>query len=240
MSDKKICGAKTRSGKPCQNTILGSNGRCRLHGGTNNGAGKGNKNALKHGIYSRIYNPKDLDEATDMQGSVATELAIARMQLANLLQIKMLQGETPQLDELVDETLADGQDEETEYAEKAREADRCGENFDRELWEDTKAIRQESEPLKRKRVYRRRDFDNEFVRLTNLIAKLEVVELDIDKRRNELRKEKEIEQANKRNEIKSLSAEQMASKLAGVFGLARQRQKIAEAEQALKAEQGLE
>lgn len=28
------------------------NGRCRMHGGTNPGAPKGNKNALKHGLYT--------------------------------------------------------------------------------------------------------------------------------------------------------------------------------------------
>jgi uncharacterized protein YjcR len=29
-----------------------ANGRCRMHGGTNPGAPKGNRNALKHGRYS--------------------------------------------------------------------------------------------------------------------------------------------------------------------------------------------
>ncbi len=227
MSDKQICGAKTRSGTPCQNKPL-KNGRCRLHGGLSTGSPKGSRNALKHGIYSRIFDPKDLDAAADMQGSIATELAIARMQLANLLQIQLLQGETPQLDELVDETLADGQDEEIEKAEKAREADQCGEPFDDEIWEDTKAIRQESEPLKRKRVYRRRDFGNEYVRLTNLIARLEVVELDIAKRKNEMRKEKELEQATKDSNAKKLNPEQIASKLAGVLGLAKERRQMAE------------
>ncbi len=28
------------------------NGRCRMHGGTNPGAPKGNQNALKHGLYT--------------------------------------------------------------------------------------------------------------------------------------------------------------------------------------------
>lgn len=239
MSDKQICGAKTRNGTKCQNKPL-ENGRCRMHGGNNKGSPKGNRNALKHGIYSRIFDPKELDNAAAMQGNIETELAIARMQLANLLQIQMLQGDAPQLDELVDETLADGQDEETEKAEKMRETHRCGEPFDDDTWEDTKSIRQESEPLKRKRVYRRRDFANEYVRLTNLIARLEVVQLDIDKRKNEMRKDKEAEQAAKQANVKQLNPEQIASKLAGVLGIARQRQKIREAEQALKAEQGLE
>jgi hypothetical protein len=28
------------------------NGRCRMHGGTNPGAPKGNRNSLKHGLYT--------------------------------------------------------------------------------------------------------------------------------------------------------------------------------------------
>lgn len=227
MADKKqICGAKTRGGGTCQKAPM-PNGRCRMHGGLA-GAPKGNKNALKHGIYSRVYHNIDMDEAANMQGSIAMELAIARIQLANLLQVQSLQGDAPQLDELVDETLADGQDEEIEKAEKAREADQCGEPFDDEIWEDTKAIRQESEPLKRKRVYRRRNYGNEYVRLTNLIARLELVQLDIEKRKNEMRKEKELEQATKDSNAKKLNPEQIASKLAGVLGLAKERRQMAE------------
>jgi hypothetical protein len=29
-----------------------TNGRCRMHGGTNPGAPKGNRNAFKHGLYT--------------------------------------------------------------------------------------------------------------------------------------------------------------------------------------------
>lgn len=50
---KNICGAKTRSGKPCLTPPVKGRNRCRMHGGTNNGAPKGNKNAFKHGYYSR-------------------------------------------------------------------------------------------------------------------------------------------------------------------------------------------
>ncbi|WP_368860893.1 HGGxSTG domain-containing protein [Desulforhabdus sp. TSK] len=48
----KKCGAKTRSGGNCKNPAM-KNGRCRLHGGKSTGAPKGNKNAFKHGRYSR-------------------------------------------------------------------------------------------------------------------------------------------------------------------------------------------
>lgn len=43
------CGAKTRSGGPCRNPVVKDKKRCRMHGGTNPGAPKGNRNAYKHG-----------------------------------------------------------------------------------------------------------------------------------------------------------------------------------------------
>ena len=48
----KRCGAKTRQGTSCLNPAM-PNGRCRMHGGKNPGAPKGNRNALKHGRYSQ-------------------------------------------------------------------------------------------------------------------------------------------------------------------------------------------
>lgn len=53
-SDKKTCGAKTRSGEPCKRAPM-ANGRCRLHGGLSTGA------PLKHGRRSK-YLPKGLRE----------------------------------------------------------------------------------------------------------------------------------------------------------------------------------
>ena len=44
----KLCGAKTRKGQSCRTPAM-PNGRCRMHGGTNPGAPKGNRNAWKHG-----------------------------------------------------------------------------------------------------------------------------------------------------------------------------------------------
>ena len=45
------CGARTRSGTPCQSPAM-ANGRCRMHGGKSPGAPRGNSNDLKHGLYS--------------------------------------------------------------------------------------------------------------------------------------------------------------------------------------------
>jgi hypothetical protein len=47
----RICAAKTRAGHPCRTPAM-PNGRCRMHGGTNPGAPKGNRNGWKHGLRS--------------------------------------------------------------------------------------------------------------------------------------------------------------------------------------------
>ena len=53
-STKNICGAKTRSGKPCQTPPVKNKKRCRMHGGAYGSGGQlGNKNAFKHGYYSK-------------------------------------------------------------------------------------------------------------------------------------------------------------------------------------------
>ena len=48
------CGARTRSGKPCRSPAVCGKRRCRMHGGApGSGAPFSNKNALKHGMYTR-------------------------------------------------------------------------------------------------------------------------------------------------------------------------------------------
>ena len=46
------CDAKTRNGTPCQAPAM-TNGRCRMHGGTNPGGPFGNRHALKHGLRTK-------------------------------------------------------------------------------------------------------------------------------------------------------------------------------------------
>jgi hypothetical protein len=54
MRSSRRCGATTRSGKPCRSPAVGWKKRCRMHGGApGSGAPPGNKNALKHGMYTR-------------------------------------------------------------------------------------------------------------------------------------------------------------------------------------------
>jgi len=54
MLSSQRCGAKTRSGKPCRSPAVQGRKRCRMHGGAaGSGAPRGNKNARKHGLYTR-------------------------------------------------------------------------------------------------------------------------------------------------------------------------------------------
>jgi hypothetical protein len=54
MISSPRCGARTRSGKPCRSPAVRGKKRCRMHGGApGSGAPRGNKNAVKHGLYTR-------------------------------------------------------------------------------------------------------------------------------------------------------------------------------------------
>jgi len=52
MQAARRCGAKTRSGAPCASPAVAGAERCRMHGGKGSGAPQGNRNALKHGLYT--------------------------------------------------------------------------------------------------------------------------------------------------------------------------------------------
>jgi len=48
------CGAKTRSGSACSSPAVSGRKRCRMHGGAQgSGAPKANRNAHKHGMFSK-------------------------------------------------------------------------------------------------------------------------------------------------------------------------------------------
>ncbi|WP_172619363.1 HGGxSTG domain-containing protein [Paenibacillus alvei] len=75
--EKIQCGAKTRSGQPCKRKAL-ANGRCRLHGGKSTGPKdatklKGNKNALKHGLYETIWIDTLTEEEQGLYDQVSTD-----------------------------------------------------------------------------------------------------------------------------------------------------------------------
>ena len=48
------CGVRTRSGESCRAPAARGKRRCRMHGGTpGSGAPSGNRNARKHGLFTR-------------------------------------------------------------------------------------------------------------------------------------------------------------------------------------------
>jgi hypothetical protein len=71
------CGAKTRRGAPCLAPAVVGKRRCRMHGGAaGSGAPKGNKNALKHGLYTKeaIAQRRYLRELINHAKQTLTEL----------------------------------------------------------------------------------------------------------------------------------------------------------------------
>lgn len=70
------CGARTRSGSSCRSPAVTGKRRCRMHGGAEGtGAPKGNRNAWKHGEYTK--------EALEMRRKLA---AMVRASLETLLE----------------------------------------------------------------------------------------------------------------------------------------------------------
>jgi len=54
MSERKYCGAKTRSGEPCKKPPMKGKKRCAMHGGKSTGPPKGSKNHLITGEFETI------------------------------------------------------------------------------------------------------------------------------------------------------------------------------------------
>ncbi|MCG9895456.1 MAG: hypothetical protein MH204_08280 [Fimbriimonadaceae bacterium] len=81
---RRICGAKTRSGKPCQKSPCEGSNRCRLHGGKSPGA------PLKSGRYSK-YLPKGLlgafEEAIQGEQDLRDEAAVVEALLTERLRL---------------------------------------------------------------------------------------------------------------------------------------------------------
>ena len=77
MLSSPRCGAKTRSGKPCRSPAVDGKKRCRMHGGApGSGAPRGNKNAVKHGLYTReaIAQRRQLSELVRQSRKLLSEI----------------------------------------------------------------------------------------------------------------------------------------------------------------------
>lgn len=167
MSDKKKCGAKKRDGSPCQAWGSIKNGRCRLHGGTNNGPPKGNRNSVKHGIYSQFFSG---DEKTLLDRSklddLNDEIGLVRVMIQRTLKAQAESNNKPELVELTVDGIPNPDDPDAQK----------------------KAL------ASAERKYKAIDYDQKLDRLTgrltNLLqtrANLEIASLEIDKRQRENR-----------------------------------------------------
>ncbi|WP_369581539.1 HGGxSTG domain-containing protein [Kingella oralis] len=100
----KLCGAKTRSGEPCRSKAM-PNGRCRMHGGTNKGAPKGNKNKVSAGsLYSHYYTDAEklLVDELELE-SIDAELRLCKIRLNRALKLEAEQAaEALELERIVE------------------------------------------------------------------------------------------------------------------------------------------
>lgn len=92
------CGAKTRGGDKCKKHAM-PNGRCRLHGGANNGAPKGSRNAAKPGnIYSAYLTDEENAVLTRLEiGKIEDELRLCRIRLMRALKAETNEPELEQI-----------------------------------------------------------------------------------------------------------------------------------------------
>lgn len=90
-----LCGAKTRSGKPCKNKAM-PNGRCRMHGGKSTGAPpakmKKNNNAKKHGLFAKYLPKETMDIVNDVDSIEPLEILWMniKMQFASIIRSQQI------------------------------------------------------------------------------------------------------------------------------------------------------
>ena len=221
----KICGAKTRSGSKCQHkaghgTDHVGTGKCRLHGGASKGAPKGNKNAQKHGIYSTILSVQELDAARQMQGSIETELAIARIQLMRLLQKQNELGDEPALHEVHELcTFIDDTEPQSLLDKMKKSAKECGEEYDPDGDEDYIVEPEEKERsiTQRRRVFQRRDFQYEITRLISLIAKLELSLLNMQQKQIAITEANKPKEGNNKDDFSNVTDSELDRAILEIF-----------------------
>lgn len=81
-----VCGAKCRSGIPCQTRPVNGKNRCRMHGGNNPGLPKGSKCARKYGIYDVGLTDAEKEIYFEIPlGNLDHEIRMIKVQLARAL-----------------------------------------------------------------------------------------------------------------------------------------------------------
>lgn len=103
------CGATNRKGEPCKRHAVVGARRCKLHGGNNKPAKKGNKHAAKPGSpYSRFMTDDERVIAESLElGDVDDELRLTRIRLMRALQREQEKCDEPELDERTERDVAE-------------------------------------------------------------------------------------------------------------------------------------
>ena len=88
-ADKRKCSAVRRDGQGCRAwAVTGSDpALCSAHAGLNKGAGapRGNRNAMKHGLYVSMMRPEEIaDMEIAATATLAHELALTRIMLRRM------------------------------------------------------------------------------------------------------------------------------------------------------------
>lgn len=176
---KKICGAQTRSKTPCQCTFLCANGRCRMHGGTNRGNPKPNKESVRksrtqYGIYADVGLLDDEYPVYEgIQGKIGTldeELHMARVKLRRAYKAQH------DLENAKDELAAAADDKEkfirVAISHKLLSIDTLEDKTD-SMAMGNKDDRYLEDIAKSSMIRRIRDYSDDIHRFTRLIKKLE-------------------------------------------------------------------
>jgi hypothetical protein len=152
-----ICGARTRSGGTCQKHALEGATRCRLHGGASSKANKGNAHAVKHGFYSDALLPEEklLYERAEV-GSLDDEIRLARVKLHRFVKLSG----SLDLQQMIDGAL-----------EVARKSGMAYDHATKEMAPFEKQEIKAAAP----------DYADLIIRQIDLIRKLELARLDINK-----------------------------------------------------------
>lgn len=96
LGPPKLCGAKTRSGKPCTQTAM-PNGRCRMHGGASVAPPHQGLRAFKDGLYGKFFTQDEVEEAGYYPlDNIDHEIHMCRIRLARALSAEMRQRDNPQ------------------------------------------------------------------------------------------------------------------------------------------------
>ena len=86
--ERRVCGARTRQGSPCQRAPVPGRSRCVLHGGRATGARTAAgrtacaQAATVHGIYSRRFTEEEVQEILEIEGTdkaLEFEIRVARV-----------------------------------------------------------------------------------------------------------------------------------------------------------------